>query len=63
VCCDGDEIDRTQGGHGNAYAQDNETSWFDWNLDGRRRILLEFTRMRRAFDSGLPHHGKSCTSG
>jgi isoamylase len=40
----GDEIGRTQNGNNNAYAQDNETSWFDWNLLGKRRSLLEFTR-------------------
>ncbi len=28
----GDEIRRTQKGNNNAYCQDNETSWFDWNL-------------------------------
>ncbi len=27
----GDEIGRTQGGNNNAYCQDNETSWLDWN--------------------------------
>ena len=26
----GDELGRTQGGNNNAYAQDNEISWFDW---------------------------------
>ncbi|MCK8784050.1 glycogen debranching protein GlgX [Roseomonas sp. NAR14] len=26
----GDEMDRTQGGNNNAYCQDNETSWVDW---------------------------------
>jgi glycogen operon protein len=26
----GDEIGRTQGGNNNAYCQDNETSWYDW---------------------------------
>jgi isoamylase len=26
----GDEMGRTQGGNNNAYAQDNEISWFDW---------------------------------
>jgi len=26
----GDEIGRTQGGNNNAYCQDNETSWLDW---------------------------------
>jgi isoamylase len=38
----GDELGRTQGGNNNAYCQDNEVSWFDWGLDGRRRRLLEF---------------------
>ena len=28
----GDEFGRTQGGNNNAYAQDNEISWFDWRL-------------------------------
>jgi len=27
----GDEIGRTQGGNNNAYCQDNEISWFDWD--------------------------------
>jgi glycogen operon protein len=40
----GDEIGRTQGGNNNGYAQDNETSWFDWHLDRRDRQLLAFTR-------------------
>jgi glycogen operon protein len=40
----GDEIGRTQGGNNNAYCQDNEISWLDWNLDDGRRDLLEFTR-------------------
>jgi glycogen operon protein len=44
MICGGDEIGRTQRGNNNAYPQDNEISWFDWNLDDRRRSLLEFTR-------------------
>ena len=44
MICGGDELGRTQRGNNNAYAQDNETSWFDWNLDDRRRSLLEFLR-------------------
>ena len=40
----GDELSRTQRGNNNAYAQDNEISWLDWNLDDRRRALLAFTR-------------------
>lgn len=45
MICGGDEIDRDQKGNNNAYCQDNELTWFDWNLDARRRSLLEFTRM------------------
>ena len=44
MICGGDEIGRTQRGNNNAYAQDNEISWFDWNLDERQQSLLEFTR-------------------
>ena len=40
----GDESGRTQGGNNNAYCQDNEISWMDWDLDPRRESLLEFTR-------------------
>ncbi len=37
----GDEIGRTQGGNNNAYAQDNEISWYDW--EAVDADLLEFT--------------------
>ncbi|HLM56494.1 MAG TPA: glycogen debranching protein GlgX [Pyrinomonadaceae bacterium] len=40
----GDETGRTQRGNNNAWCQDNETSWLDWDLDEQRRGLLEFTR-------------------
>jgi isoamylase len=40
----GDEMGRTQGGNNNSYCQDNEISWFDWQLDDDRQELLEFTR-------------------
>ncbi|MFL5580868.1 MAG: glycogen debranching protein GlgX, partial [Gemmatimonadaceae bacterium] len=40
----GDEIGRTQKGNNNAYAQDNEVTWVDWQIDDRRRDLLEFAR-------------------
>jgi glycogen operon protein len=40
----GDEMGRTQHGNNNAYCQDNELSWLDWNLDDRDRALLDFTR-------------------
>ena len=35
---------RTQSGNNNAYCQDNEITWVNWDLDDRRRELLEFTR-------------------
>ncbi|CAI4033786.1 Glycogen operon protein GlgX [Nitrospira tepida] len=44
MLCGGDEIGRTQRGNNNAYCQDNDISWFDWQLDQPRRDLLEFTR-------------------
>jgi len=44
MLCGGDELGRTQKGNNNAYAQDNEISWFNWDLDARARSLLDFTR-------------------
>jgi isoamylase len=40
----GDELGRTQGGNNNAWCQDNELSWFSWELGDERRELLEFAR-------------------
>jgi len=65
----GDELGRTQQGNNNAYCQDNEISWVDWDLDADDRALLEFTRealaifrenpvfRRRGFFTGRPVHG------
>jgi glycogen operon protein len=65
----GDESGRTQRGNNNAWCQDNEISWLDWNLDDERRDLLEFTRQliqlfhnhpvlrRRKFFQGRPVRG------
>jgi glycogen operon protein len=44
MICGGDEIARTQNGNNNAYCQDNEISWYDWELDDERKALLEFTK-------------------
>jgi glycogen operon protein len=41
----GDEIGRTQRGNNNAYCQDSEISWVDWQLDQPKRELLEFTKL------------------
>jgi glycogen operon protein len=61
----GDEMGRTQHGNNNAYCQDNELSWVDWDLDQERQALLDFTRLvfvlrtnpvlrRRSFFKGRP---------
>ncbi|MFP5450383.1 MAG: glycogen debranching protein GlgX [Thermoleophilia bacterium] len=50
----GDESGRTQAGNNNAYCQDNEMSWLDWDLDDERRGLLEFTRRLIALRAAHP---------
>ena len=40
----GDEWGRTQNGNNNAYCQDNEISWFNWERDEKQNQFLEFTR-------------------
>jgi len=38
----GDEIGKTQKGNNNPYAQDNETTWYDWNLNESQTYFLRF---------------------
>ncbi|HET6567052.1 MAG TPA: glycogen debranching enzyme GlgX, partial [Rhodothermales bacterium] len=45
----GDELSRTQGGNNNAYCQDNETNWYDWQLDERESGFLAFVQKMIAF--------------
>jgi isoamylase len=40
----GDEVARTQKGNNNAYAQDNEVTWVNWDLDWRQQELLAYTK-------------------
>ena len=46
----GDELGRTQGGNNNAYCQDNETSWVDWEAadDELRGYVRRLLALRRA---------------
>ena len=44
MLCGGDEIGRTQQGNNNAYCQDNEISWLDWELDDCRQDLLAYVQ-------------------
>ena len=41
----GDELGHTQQGNNNAYCQDNEISWLDWDLT---RGAARLPRLRRA---------------
>jgi glycogen operon protein len=50
----GDELARTQRGNNNAYAQDNEITWVDWDLDPCQQQLVEFTRKLIAIRQAHP---------
>jgi isoamylase len=66
----GDEMGRSQRGNNNAYCQDNEISWVNWDLTAEDRELLDFTRdilaifrdnpvfRRRGFFTGRPVRGE-----
>ena len=66
----GDEIGRSQQGNNNAYCQDNEISWIDWNLDKEKKELQRYVRRliqirkkhpvfcRRHFFQGEDIHGE-----
>ncbi|MDP9310901.1 MAG: glycogen debranching enzyme GlgX, partial [Chloroflexota bacterium] len=69
MVCGGDERGRTQRGNNNAYCQDNELSWLNWELTTQDAQLLAFTRrlielrrnhpvlLRRRFFQGRAIHG------
>jgi isoamylase len=50
----GDEFLRSQDGNNNAYCQDNEVSWFDWDQAVRNADTLEFFRKAIAFTRRYP---------
>lgn len=68
----GDEMGRTQGGNNNAYCQDNEISWIDWEFGLDERELLALVRYllhlrkshpvfrRKRFFLGKPVPGTTC---
>ena len=43
MICGGDEIGRTQLGNNNAYCQDNDISWFNWDISSEEQSLFTFT--------------------
>lgn len=40
----GDELSRTQLGNNNGYCQDNEISWYNWDLDESKQEFLSFVQ-------------------
>lgn len=51
----GDEVQRTQRGNNNAYCQNNELGWFDWDLTERNAGLLRFCQRLIAFRKSHPN--------
>ena len=45
----GDEVRRTQKGNNNAYCQDSEISWFDWDLVEKNADILRFFKLMISF--------------
>jgi glycogen operon protein len=50
----GDEFGRTQQGNNNAYCQDNEISWLNWNREGTGAQLTDFVRRVTALRHKYP---------
>ena len=55
----GDEFGRTQQGNNNAYCQDNEISWVDWDIDEDGQALIGFVAELTA---AAPHAIRSCAA-
>jgi isoamylase len=51
----GDEARQTQFGNNNAYCQDNEITWFDWELVKQHADLVRFTGQLIAFRKRYPN--------
>ncbi|MBO4375091.1 MAG: glycogen debranching protein GlgX [Lachnospiraceae bacterium] len=50
----GDEFANTQWGNNNAYCQDNEISWLDWDLLRKNKDLFDYVKMLVAFRNAHP---------
>jgi len=50
----GDELGRTQGGNNNAYCQDNEVAWIDWERAESDDAMTHFTSALAAFRAQHP---------
>jgi glycogen operon protein len=45
MICGGDELSHSQNGNNNAYCQDNELTWLNWELNPRQQEFLEFVKL------------------
>jgi len=50
----GDELSHTRRGNNNPYCQDNEITWYDWDLDEREEKFLEFVQKLTTFRKEHP---------
>jgi len=50
----GDELGQTQNGNNNAYCQDNEVSWIDWDLTAEEKSFLDFVAHMISFRRNHP---------
>jgi glycogen operon protein len=50
----GDEFGRTQQGNNNAYCQDNEISWLNWEIKEKGHRLIEYVRKLTSFRHKYP---------
>ena len=59
----GDEVRRTQCGNNNPYCQDNELTWFDWDLVSKHadvhRFVSVLAQWRKIRDLGPEYHKKT----
>ena len=56
----GDEVRRTQNGNNNAYCQDNEISWFDWERAEKNRNIFRFFKWMIDFRKAHSTLHRSC---
>ncbi len=52
----GDEVLRTQKGNNNAYCQDSDISWFNWNTTQAQKEMYEFTKKLLAYRTDRGAH-------
>ncbi|WP_407935396.1 glycogen debranching protein GlgX [Alkalimonas cellulosilytica] len=50
----GDELSHTQRGNNNAYCQDNDISWLNWQLDSEQKDFLQFVQQLMALRKRYP---------